>query len=252
MTFTPTKPDQPVLCCNDLSKSYRQGSEKIEVLKAINFAVYPGQRVAIVGASGSGKSTLLSLLGALDTPSSGCIQLAGFDPAQLGDPALSRLRNAALGFVYQFHHLLPEFTALENVAMPLMIAGQSRKAAMPIAQAMLERVGLGHRETHLPSELSGGERQRVAIGRALVNSPGCVLMDEPTGNLDRQAAENIQQLIAELAQNSNTAFVIVTHDMGVASMMDHIAELQDGGLVVKNPPAEHVMNTPQAHSDEPR
>ncbi len=223
----------PVLHCTSLAKAYRQGSEKIAVLKNVELTVYPGQRIAIIGASGSGKSTLLSLLGALDTPSAGRIELGSKDPSKLDDKALSRLRNAELGFVYQFHHLLPEFSALENVAMPLMIAGERRKPATASALGMLERVGLFNRQSHLPSELSGGERQRVAIARALVNNPGCVLMDEPTGNLDRHAAQNIQKLINELSNTMDTAFVVVTHDIGVAGMMDQIYELQDGALLVK-------------------
>ncbi|MBT8148745.1 MAG: ATP-binding cassette domain-containing protein, partial [Pseudomonadales bacterium] len=210
---------QPVLRCAKLAKFYRQGDARIDVLKGVELSVYAGQRIAIVGTSGSGKSTLLSLLGALDSPSDGYIELAGLNPQTLDDRSLSRLRNAQLGFVYQFHHLLPEFSALENVAMPLMIAGDKRKAANATALALLERVGLGNRQTHLPAELSGGERQRVAIARALVNSPGCVLMDEPTGNLDSDSAATIQQLIGELSRERATAFIVVTHDSHVAGMM---------------------------------
>lgn len=220
-----------VLCASSLSKDYIQGTTKISVLKHIDLQVLAGERIAIVGASGSGKSTLLSLLGALDTASKGSVELKGMNLQQLNDDDLSRLRNRELGFVYQFHHLLPEFSALENVAMPLLIAGSSKKSAYMVATELLDKVGLNHRHTHQPSALSGGERQRVAIARALVNQPSCVLMDEPTGNLDKTSANSIKNLIIELSGTLNTAFVVVSHDADVAAMMDHIYQLKDGVLV---------------------
>lgn len=222
--------NQAVLTCKSLSKSYTQGKETLHILNNLNLNIYAGERIAIVGDSGSGKSSLLSLMGALDTPTSGHVEINGQKLAKLDDPSLSNLRNQQLGFVYQFHHLLPEFNALENAAMPLLIAGQSKRTAFPEAEALLSKVGLSHRLTHKPSELSGGERQRVAIARALVNTPACVLMDEPTGNLDSAATQSIQNLISDLANHSQTAFVIVTHDLQVAKTMDKIYKLENGGL----------------------
>lgn len=225
------KQHNAVLSCRNLSKRYDEGPESVVVLDGLELELFPGERVAIVGSSGSGKSTLLNMLGGLDTPSEGSVWLAGEQLSALSETARGLLRNRALGFVYQFHHLLAEFTALENACMPLLIGKTSITEARQRATALLERVGLGHRLNHKPSELSGGERQRVAIARALVNRPGLVLLDEPTGNLDQHTAEGIQELMRELSRDSNTAFLVVTHDMQLARQMDRVLSLQDGKLV---------------------
>ncbi|NCF18095.1 MAG: ATP-binding cassette domain-containing protein [Haliea sp.] len=199
------------------------------VLEGIDFELPPGDKVAVVGASGSGKSTLLNLLGGLDRPSSGRVMINGRDLEQLDEPALCHLRNTQLGFVYQFHHLLPEFDARENVAMPLLIGGVGRAEAWSRAAQLLERVGMAHRSGHRPAQLSGGERQRVAIARALVANPACVLMDEPTGNLDPEAAAQVLGLIDELGKEQ-ASFVVVTHDPDIAAHMNRTLELREGGL----------------------
>jgi len=223
--------DKAVLSCRSLGKSYEEGPEKVQVLSNLQLELFPGERVAIVGSSGSGKSTLLNLLGGLDTPSEGSVWLAGEELSALGERARGLLRNRALGFVYQFHHLLPEFTALENVCMPLLIGRTPIPEARERAEALLKRVGLGHRLSHKPAELSGGERQRVAIARALVNRPGLVMLDEPTGNLDQHTAQGIQDLMRELSTSSQTAFLVVTHDLNLARQMDRVLRLEEGRLV---------------------
>lgn len=222
--------NNPVIQARGVRHVYREGKLVTEVLRGIDFDLRPGERVAIVGQSGSGKSTLLHLLGGLETPSEGQIELCGKNLSALSQFERGQLRNQSLGFIYQFHHLLPEFTALENVCMPLLIRGTAIAVARQTATDLLARVGLAHRLDHKPSELSGGERQRAAVARALVNQPRCVLGDEPTGNLDQKTASGVMDLMLELNRTFNTALVLVTHDMKVAERLDRIIHIQDGML----------------------
>lgn len=219
-----------VISCQNLFKQFDQGDLEVPVLKGVNLKVERGELVAIVGASGSGKSTLLHLLGGLDKPSSGEINILGQNIAVMNENTRCKLRNGSLGFIYQFHHLLPEFTAQENVAMPLLIRRMSKQEALERAAEVLQQVGLGHRLVHTPSELSGGERQRAAVARALVTQPACILADEPTGNLDRRTAEAVFDLMLELNEKVNASMIIVTHDPHLANRAKRIRQLIDGVL----------------------
>lgn len=219
-----------IIVCQNLSKVYQEGRLATTVLQGVNLAVKRGELLAIVGTSGSGKSTLLHLLGALDAPSTGVVTFNGKDIHKLSSKQQAKWRNQELGFVYQFHHLLSEFSALENVAMPLLIAGEKIKVAEQRANALLARVGLSDRVKHRPSELSGGERQRVAIARALINNPSLVLADEPTGNLDAKSAESVYQLLKELNNELGTAFIVVTHDQQLANKLDRQLYMSNGIL----------------------
>ena len=219
-----------LLQVQSVSKSYHDGTVTTQVLSNVDLQVFKGEQLAIVGSSGSGKSTLLHIMGTLDEPTAGKVLLLGEDLYQVSSARQAQIRNQDLGFIYQFHHLLPEFTALENVAMPAFIQGKDRKQALADAKALLERVGLGHRLTHIPAELSGGERQRVAIARALINRPKLVLADEPTGNLDANSGDAVYELIRELADQLGTAFVVVTHDHKLAARMDRQLMMKNGYL----------------------
>ena len=219
------------LCAAGLGKEYREGSgDALRVLSAVELSLDAGETIAIIGASGSGKSTLLNLLGGLDMPTTGHVRLNGRDLFAMGEKMRCLARNRHLGFIYQFHHLLPEFTAIENVAMPQLIAGSDKALARSRAESLLREVGLEHRMHHKPGELSGGERQRAAIARALINSPDCILADEPTGNLDRHNAEQALELIMQLNRSHHTALIMVTHDMSIAERMGRIYMLEDGEL----------------------
>ena len=220
----------PILECVGLYKSFTEAGALVQVLSGVNLTVAPGETVAIVGTSGSGKSTFMHLLGGLDKPTQGSVELCGQSLTGLSEKAIGLLRNRSLGFVYQFHHLLPEFSALENVAMPLLIRGESHTSALSHASRLLEKVGLSAREHHKPGELSGGERQRTAVARALVGQPDCILADEPTGNLDYETANSVQELFFTLNSEFGTSLVMATHDLGLAQKLDHTYKLANGSL----------------------
>lgn len=223
-------PNTPVIVAEGLTKHFFEGGRTLEVLRGIGFSIAAGERVAVVGASGSGKTTLLQLIGGLDEPTAGEVRIVGESLRGMPDAARGRLRNRALGFVYQFHHLLPEFSALENAAMPLLVRGEAAAHASAAARELLEKVGLGERLSHRPGQLSGGERQRTAIARALVTRPAAVLADEPTGNLDRATGRRVLDVLLQCNADFGTSLVVVTHDMDIAARMDRVLVLEDGQL----------------------